>query len=144
MSREDLEVTLRSLELWNRGELDAWKEMYRQDVKVLPPEGWPEAEPADDIDAWFRQGLRLRDSWATQRIEIDEVREVGGRVLCLFRWITTGKDSQIELETPMAFVNTVVDGKIARQEFFGDREQALAAAGVSAGRTLESPAGKGD
>ena len=51
-------------------------------------------------------------------------------MLSVFRWVTRGKGSGIELETPMACVSTVRDGRIARQEFFLTREEALVALGL--------------
>lgn len=126
----NLEVARVSYEAWNRGALEEWISMHRQDVVVIPPEGFPESQPSEDRDAWLRQAMRLTDSWEEQRIDLEEMQEfAGGRVLSLFCWVTKGKDSGITLETPMAALTTVLDGQIARHEFFLDREEARRAAG---------------
>lgn len=133
MASGNLEVARDAYEAWNRGAFDEWISMHREDVVVIPPEGFPEGAPVEDRDAWFRQAMRLTDSWEEQRIELDEMQEFAdGRVLSLFRWVTKGKDSGITLETPMAAVTTVLEGRIARHEFFLDREEARRAAGEAA------------
>jgi ketosteroid isomerase-like protein len=130
MSQENVEVFRRVLDAWNRGALGEWKPMYHPDVVAVPPEGWPEGEQTEGFDAWLRQARRLTDSWDEQRIDVEELREADDRVLAVFRWIVRGKDSHIGLDTRMAAVVTVRRGKIARLEFFPDREQALEALGL--------------
>ena len=132
MPRGNRDVVRGAYEAWNRGAFAEWESMHRHDVFVLPPEGFPESQPAEGRGAWVTQAMRLTDSWQEQRIELEEMQDVGDdRVLSLFRWITKGKDSGITLETPMAAITTVRDGQIARHEFFIDRDEALRAAGVA-------------
>ncbi len=132
MARGSRDVVRDAYEAWNRGAFAEWESMHRHDVFVLPPEGFPESQPAEGRDAWFTQAMRLTDSWEEQRIELEETQDVGdNRVLSLFRWVTKGKDSGITLETPMAAITTVLEGQIARHEFFIDREEALRTAGVA-------------
>jgi len=130
MSQENVEVYRRLVEVWNSGDFDHLAAIHHDDVQVDPPEGWPEAEPIEDLDAWIRQARRLMDSWEEQRIEPDEIKAVGERVFAAFRWVAKGKDSSIELETSMAMIVTVRDGMVARLEFHGDRDEARRIAGV--------------
>lgn len=63
---------------WNAGTFEEWKAMHREDVVVVPPQGFPDGKPTDDRDAWSSQAMRLRDSWEDQRIELDELLELPG------------------------------------------------------------------
>ena len=124
---KDVGVIRRAFQMWNEQALEEWKAVYHDDVVIVPPTGWPEGETTADLDAWLTQAMRLTDSWEEQRIEVDELREVGGHVLSVFRWVTRGKGSGIELVTPMASISNVRHGKIARQEYYLSSEEALEA-----------------
>ena len=43
MSDEGLSVTRRWFETWNRGDLDAFIELYAPDAELTPPASWVEA-----------------------------------------------------------------------------------------------------
>ena len=117
---------------WNEASFERWKSMHREDVVVIPPEAFPEGDPTEDREAWFAQAMRLTDSWEEQRIDLEEIHDVpGDRVLSLFRWVTKGKDCGISLDTPMASITTVQGGRIARLEFYMDREEARRKAGLT-------------
>jgi ketosteroid isomerase-like protein len=104
---------------------------WDENVIVTPPEGWPEGGEVRGLDAWRRQLQRLRDSWESPQIEIDQIRPVGDdQVLTLFRYITTGKDSGIPFDTPMGSLHTIRNGKIVRADFFRSPAKALEAAGL--------------
>jgi ketosteroid isomerase-like protein len=130
MSQENVELVLRVFDAFNKGEdsptLDA-------DIVVTPPAGWPDAgQEIRGLEAWRRQVGRLRDSWENPHLEIDEIRSAGeDRVVVLFHYVTTGKDSGIPFETAMGAVHTIRNGKIVRLDYFLSPAEALAAAGLS-------------
>jgi ketosteroid isomerase-like protein len=132
MSQADIELVCRSFDLWNRGDLTEWIAVHHPDVVVVPPDGWPEgAQTLFSRDEWLAQAVRLIDSWAEQRFEIQRVAEAGDSVLVLFSWITRGKGSDIPLVTDMAGVATMHDGLVTRWVFFNDPAEALEAVGLS-------------
>ena len=131
MSQERIALIERAVELWNAGRYAEWKEFFAPDVVIVAPPGWPEGAGTHGIDDWFDQAMRLTDSWERQTIELDEIRDLGDRVLTLFRWVARGRDSGIDLEMPMAYISTVRGGKFVRQEYFADHASALEAAGLS-------------
>jgi hypothetical protein len=65
------------------------------------------------------------------RIDCPDVRDLGDRVLGLGMLSVTGKGSGIEITVPAAILATFDDGLITEFEDFGDRKQALKAAGLS-------------
>jgi ketosteroid isomerase-like protein len=68
--------------------------------------------------------------WASYRTEIEEVIDVGERVLVLIRDFGRREGSEQEVEVIGAAVWTVGDGKVARAEFYADRAEALKAVGL--------------
>ena len=131
MPQKNVEVVRRSVELWNDGDWEAFRAMHDPHVVVLPPDGWPDGDVSNGIDAWIRQSMRLKEPWGTDRSSVDQIREAGDSVVCRFHWKTTGRDSGIAVETEFWGIYTLLAGKIVRIAFFVDRSQALEAVGLS-------------
>jgi hypothetical protein len=68
------------------------------------------------------------DSW---RIFCTDIRDLGDRVLALGTIRATGTESGVETELPLAIVARYKDGRLTHFIDFGDRDQALEAAGLS-------------
>ena len=80
----------------------------------------------------FRKNwLDWLEPWATYRVTIDELIEVGERVVVLSRNYGRRKDVEGEVELIAAATLTFKDGKIARWEDYADRDAALEAAGLA-------------
>ena len=139
MPLENVEIVRRWFELWTERDWEAFGAIHDPDVMVIPPEGWPDGEVSRGRDAWTRQSMRLKDSWESDRNELDEVRDAGNHVLARTRWITTGKDSGIDFETQFWAVFTLADGKVARIEWFLECSRALEAAGLLEKDTRADP-----
>ena len=99
-------------------------------MDVVAPEGWPDGEVSHGLNAWRLQAERPRDSWAEARVEIDEIRPVGDRVLVRIRYVTKSADTGLPFETPMAAVFFLEDRRITRADYFWKLEDAFAAAGL--------------
>ena len=130
MSQENVEIVRRFTEYWNNRDWAALRALHDPSVVVLPPANWPDGEISRGPDAWIRQIRRLKDSWATDRSEIEQIHEAGSNVLVQHRWTARGKDSGIGFETGFWIVFTLDAGSITRIEYFLDRSRALEAAGV--------------
>jgi ketosteroid isomerase-like protein len=64
-------------------------------------------------------------------IRYSDIRDLGDRVLGLGTLHFTGRGSGIETEAPVAIVATFRNGLISRFKDYGDKDQALEAAGLS-------------
>jgi ketosteroid isomerase-like protein len=64
------------------------------------------------------------------RMEVNESRDWGDRVLVVTTHHAKGRASAAPISQQTAQVMTVADGKIVRQEFFSSRDEALEAAGL--------------
>ena len=131
MSLENVEVVRHSIELWNEGDLTAFVALHHADVVVVPPDNWPDGEVTRGRETWLREGMRIKDSWESDRAEIDHLREAGSNVIIQQRWITKGKDSGIEFETQFWVVYTLSAESITRVEYFLDRSRAHDVVGLS-------------
>jgi ketosteroid isomerase-like protein len=91
------------------------------------------------LDEQPRTGLRgLREGWRnwlapweSYRTEIEDVRDGGDCVLVLTRDFARRPGMDSEVEMVAAAVWTVRDGKVTQIEFFPDRGDAYAAAGLA-------------
>jgi len=70
----------------------------------------------------------LDETWETFRIEADEFRDFGDRVMSIGRLTAKGRGSELELDHPIYSVVWFRDGKFARMQSYLDRETAEAAA----------------
>jgi ketosteroid isomerase-like protein len=75
---------------------------------------------------------RWTEGWERTRMEDPEFRAVGDDcVIALFRMVTIGEHSGLELERDDAIVYRIRAGKIVRIEYFNDQARARDAAGLA-------------
>jgi ketosteroid isomerase-like protein len=135
MSEENVETCQRSVDLFNRRDLEAWLE----DLD-------PEVEFHLALMAMFggtatvfrgHEGARkyLRDLDEVfaefQIVEISEIRDVGERVVAVGQLHGRGRESGAEVESPIGYVVEFNNGKIIRVDDFFDPKDAFVAAGLS-------------
>ena len=130
MAQENVEVVRASFEMWNAGDMDAFRELYDPDIAMRSAEGWPEPGPYFGREAVMRWFEQLRETWDAQALEpISDFLPVGDRVAVRFVWRGTGYGPETNLE--LTGVYTVRNGKIRTAEFFRDHAEALEAVGLS-------------
>jgi ketosteroid isomerase-like protein len=115
MNRRDIQAVLRSMDPEVRFEhrLAALQGNF---VGLDGVRGWL-ADLAEHFDAW--------------RIHCPDIRDLGDdRVLALGTVKAKGRESGVETELPFTVVATFRDGLITHFTDFGDKNQALKAAGV--------------
>jgi ketosteroid isomerase-like protein len=130
MSQENAEVVRRWIDLWTRRDWAAYEAIHDPHVVVIPPEGWPDGEVSIGCEAWIRQSIRLKESWAADRNELEELHVTGSQVVIGARWITKGRDSGIEFDRTLWAVFTLLNRRITRIDWFLDRAEALEAVGL--------------
>ena len=70
-------------------------------------------------------------AFKTMTVEVERFLDAGERILILTRLKATGAESDVRVELLGAAIYSFRDSKIARIDFYYDREQALEAAGLS-------------
>jgi ketosteroid isomerase-like protein len=130
MSQENVEVVKVNFDLWNAGDMDAWRDLFAPDGIMRNPEGWPEPGPQVGREAVMRFLQQLRDTWDADDLEvISDYTDIGDRVAVRFIWHGAGSGPDADLE--MTGIYTVRKGKIVFLEFFWDHAEALEAVGVT-------------
>jgi uncharacterized protein len=129
MSQENVEIVRRSFEVWNAGDMDAYRELLDPDVVTRTTPDWPEQGPFVGREAVLGQFLRLGDAW-----DFDTAKPIMGfldaadRVIGRFAYRGSGHGP--EVNTELSCVYTVRHDKIVGFEFFWDHDEALEAAGL--------------
>jgi ketosteroid isomerase-like protein len=77
---------------------------------------------------WYADSF---ESFEDLRNEWSEFRDLGDRVLAFGRVKARGRESGVELDSPMGWVFTVRRGRLVKAEGFLSRAEALEAAGLS-------------
>ncbi len=127
MSKENVEIVRAAAEAYNRGDLDAMLEQYDPAVEfVTLLLGSYRGREA--IRAIFEEN---RSNLAGYRLDPVELIDAGDKVIAVARLGGAGRVSQIALDDLIAFLVTIKDGLIVRQESFRNKAEALQAAGLS-------------
>ena len=142
MSQENVEIVRQAFEIFNRyresalSRVDrdrafaAFAELATADFEYVEPREWPGAGIHQGLDQ-YRQVLEgFFEALSQMTAEIEEVFDADDRVVAFVRWRARGTSSGAEWEMKPGQVFTLRDGKIARQEVYLDRDEALEAAGL--------------
>jgi ketosteroid isomerase-like protein len=84
------------------------------------------------IDGFRELWLDWLEPWVTYHVHVDEIIEAGDRVVVLIRDRGRRHDTDAEVELISGSVWTVRDGRIARVEFYGNRDELFKATGLRA------------
>jgi ketosteroid isomerase-like protein len=132
MSQENVDVARRSLDAWNRGDLNAWLETGHPEIE------WTSgiATEVEGTEAVYRGEEEMRGFWDEWHslwdltIEVSEIRDFGDTVLALGHIQTHGKTSGVDLERPVAYVYELEGGLVRKVRAYQDENQALEAVGL--------------
>ena len=123
-----------SVEASNRGDLEAIFALAHPDHETIPP---PELVGIG-FDAVYhgRDGrLRFQQQWVAElgefQQESEEIIDLGDRVLLHGQMKGTGLSSGAEWHSEAAYLLTVSDGRVIREQLFRSHQQALEAVGLS-------------
>ena len=143
MSQENVEIVRRAFEIFNRyresdlsrdardAAFAAFAELATPDFQYVEPPEWPGAGIYEGLDQYRLVLEGFFEALSEMTAEIEETFEVNDRVVAFVRWRARGTSSGAELEMRPGQLFTFRDGKIARQEVYLDRDDALEAAGLS-------------
>jgi ketosteroid isomerase-like protein len=129
VSRENVEVLEQVVEALGRGDVDELLSLAAKDVV------WIAARSAVEGVYDGHDGLRKfcadnAESFEVFRPEMDEVQDLGDRVLAVGTIHIRGRGSGVETDIPVAGIATFEQGKLTRWEDFRDRHLALEAVGL--------------
>ncbi len=130
MSRENVEVVRRGFDLFNRGDIDAFCELFSEDVEIHPLQENPDAEVS-----LGREGVRqIIRNWTDVFDEVsaapEEFIDAGGHVVIPLSLSARGLTSGISAEFRHTYVITLREGKVIQWWIFATTEEALEAVGL--------------
>jgi ketosteroid isomerase-like protein len=129
MSQENVEIIKRELDAFRRGDWESMVEMIDPHISIRTDVNWPEQRIYGRHPALaFYQGISASGGSDTR---IEEILDLGDRVLVRLLWHIRGPHSGVEGEQHYSAICTLRDGRVILEEFFLDHENALEALGLA-------------
>ena len=125
MSRQNLEVQERFGHAFRRGDWDAIASTIDPHILVRTDPRWPE-QHVYGREAWIAWAQGLLESGGPD-VRIEEIVDLGDRVLVRVCWIMRGQHSGVEGEFRTSQILTFRDRRAILIEYYFEHEQALRA-----------------
>ena len=126
-----MEIFRETLEAFDRRDRAAWLATRDPDCEVIPSAMWPEADAVRGREAAWEFYVKVAEAFERLPVEDAELLDAGDKVLVHARSDVRGRASGAEVEIDYWIVITFREGRIARDQWFADRAEALEAAGLS-------------
>ena len=127
MSQENVENFKRANGAFNRRDVNGVLEAV--DPEVVWHSAWMGSvyRGHQGVREWIEE---VDESLDEINAEFPELRDLGDRLLALGHFRGLGKESRVEIESPVAYLVEFKDGKVSRVQTYLDRDEALEAAGL--------------
>ena len=125
MSQANVDVLRKQNDAYRRGDWDAMATVFDPHVFVRTDPRWPE-QFIYGSEAWIAV---LRGMWESvgPDVHIEEIVDLGDRVLAVLGYGMRGHESGVAGQQPVAEIATLRDGRVIFSEYFLDHEQAFKA-----------------
>ena len=129
MSEENVEIVRRLYEAMNAGELEATSELIHPDAEWIPDSrvGEGPVRGRENVIRFFTDRAEMFDEFRT---EPERFWETGDKILVFVRVTGRGGASGAEFDIRIGHLWTLRDGVVVRGEGYGNRDEALEAAGL--------------
>jgi ketosteroid isomerase-like protein len=131
MSAQNVEVVRRAWQAFNRGDLETFLADAADDVEFEEDPAFPEAAVFRGREEILTYLAGFQEAMAEHRFEVDELRDLGDRVLALLHETARGTNSGVDVDQRPAFLYEFRDGVIVRVRAYLDRAEGLAAVGAA-------------
>jgi ketosteroid isomerase-like protein len=131
MSQENVELVRAFFDAYNARNDEVVDRLLDPDAQVTTLSARAGLPARWERGATRRYFEQLEESWADLRVEVEDHRELGDRVVALGRIRGTGKASHVEVVRVFATVFVVRNSRFIRVDTFDDPRAALEAAGLS-------------
>jgi uncharacterized protein len=131
LSEKNVEIVRKSFDAIGRGDVDALLDLYDPDIEFEPLTGTRVETGGYRGHRGVRQYFKeANEVWDEVRPVAGEITTTGEEVVVFGHCSIRGKASEIETDSPCAWVITVRDGKITRHRVYRTNSEALEAAGL--------------
>ena len=132
MSQENVEIVRRGHDAFNRGQFEMPLDEWDEECEFVPAMARAvEAKTYRGHDGLRRYFRELSESFSKIRLDDRVYRDLGDRVLVLYKLKVRGHDSGAELDQPGAALYEFRSGKIVQGRSYLSQEEALEAVGLS-------------
>jgi ketosteroid isomerase-like protein len=131
MSQENVNTVLAFHSAFNQGDMDRYFAFYDPEIEFHDTPGFPGPGVHRGLEAVRRHVEDWLEAWVEPRIETEEIRSVGDRVVTRVTYTGVGKSSGARSATPVSGVFDFREGRILCIRQFFDHAEALEAAGLS-------------
>lgn len=130
MPEENQELMRRALDAFDTQDLAAFVSCMDPEIEFEPHLALVEGRYRghDGIRRFFADGSEVIE---IRRTAVDEVRDLGDRIIALGTFHIRGRESGAEDATPFALLGSVRDGRFVKLKDYGNPREALEAAGLS-------------
>jgi ketosteroid isomerase-like protein len=128
MSKANVEALEKFADAFRRGDWDAVAKTIDPDIAVRTDPRWPE-QRFYGREAWLAFLRGTWEAWGPD-LRVEEVMDLGDRLLTRSCWNTRGQHSGLAGEFRYSSVTTFREGRSIFIEFFIEHEQALDALGL--------------
>jgi ketosteroid isomerase-like protein len=130
MSEENVEIVRRALAAYS-GTGEPPEALLDPEIRVWESPELPGELSGKGYDNLVRANEYLLDSFEEWSIEPERFFDLGERILVFVMFRVKGKGSGAVVDAPLACLCTLRQGKVIEWGLFGDRDEALEAAGLS-------------
>jgi ketosteroid isomerase-like protein len=131
MSEENVEIVRRSLDAFNRGDVEGMLEDVHPEVETIDDPRVPGQKTIRGQTETKRYFESLSRYWESVRIVPERLVDLGDDVLVLGRMTTRTRRGGPDIERALDQIVTLRDRRIIRNRVFSSRDEALEAAGLS-------------
>jgi uncharacterized protein len=130
MSQENLEVIRRAYRAMDARDIETVTDLSDPDVEWIPDQrvGEGPIRGRDEVVSFFEERAEM---FGEIKTEIERLWDAGDKVLAFIHVTGSGLSSGAGFDIRIAHLWTFRDGVVVRGEGYGDRDQALEAAGVT-------------
>ncbi|HEX5225649.1 MAG TPA: nuclear transport factor 2 family protein [Solirubrobacteraceae bacterium] len=129
MSAQNVGAVRRAWEAFNRGDLETFLADAAADVEFEEDPAFPEAAVFRGREEILTYLKSFHEAMADHHFEVEELRDLGDRVLALLHETARGTSSGVGVDQRPAFLYEFRDGLIVRVRAYLDRAEGLAAVG---------------
>ena len=131
MGGPNVDVVRAGYEAWNRGDLDAVREIYAPDVTASAGALWPAAGEVSGPEAIIQAFASIFATFERSELVPEEYVEHGDSVLVPTLWRGTMAGSEGVIEQRLVAVYTLRDGQVAHIGYFPGMAEARDSVGAA-------------
>jgi ketosteroid isomerase-like protein len=121
---DNVQTTRRAFDYINRGDREALRELTAPSAEIVPLRAALEGTVYRGENSFDEFWAAVDESWETIGIEAEEITDYGDRVLVIGRLRGRAKGTDVEVDSPMAWVMAIADGKMTKMRTYLDIDEA--------------------